>query len=85
MKAKEDAKDEAYDAFMGVASRHRRRHKAFQTSFESNTTAFSDSNSDSKVSDSSNGLDSKDGEGEKEDEENKEEEEDFNSGRSSDV
>ena len=77
LKPEKDANDEAYEAFIRGASRHRRRHKAFLTSFESNTIASSDSDFDSKVSDSSNGLDSKDGEGEKEDEENGEEEEEL--------
>ena len=70
IEGQKEAKDEAYNTFIGDASRSRRRGRAFQTTSDSSKTASSDSDSDSdsEESDSSEGLDSRDGEGEEEDE-----------------
>ena len=53
MKAEKDAKDEAYNAFMGATSRQKIRLKAFQAGSNSSTSASSKSNSESEESDSS--------------------------------
>ena len=74
MKAKEDAEDASYDAFMGNVPRGTKRRKASQTSFNSSAITFSDSDSNLKELDSSDGLDSGDDEGEEEEEEEEEEE-----------
>ena len=68
IEGQKDAKDEAYNTFIGDAPRSRRRGRAFQTTSDSSKIASSDSDSDSEESDSSEGLDSRDGEGEEEDE-----------------
>ena len=73
MKAEEDAEDASYDAFMGNVPRGRKRRKASQTSFNSSAIAFSDSDSNLKELDSSDGLDSGDDEGEEEEQEEEEE------------
>ena len=68
IEGQKEAKDEAYNTFIGDASRSRRRGRDFQTTSDSSKTASSDFDSDSEVSNSSEGLDSRDGEGEEEDE-----------------
>ena len=75
LKAKKDAKDKAYNAFMGAASRHRRRCRAFQVGSDLSTTATSDSNSNLEESDSSDDFNSRDNEGEEEEDEKEEDEE----------
>ena len=75
MKAKKYAKDKAYNAFMGAASRHRRRCRAFQVGSDLSTTATSDSNSNLEESDSSDDFNSGDNEDEEEDEKEEDEEE----------
>ena len=73
MKAKEYAKDEAYNAFMGAAPRRR----AFQAGFDLSIIASSDSDYDLGESDSSDDSDSGNDEGDEEEDEMEEEEEDM--------
>ena len=68
MKAEEDAKDEAYDAFIGAASRWSRRHRAFQADSNLSTSASSKSDSDLEELDSFDDSDSGDDKGEEEEE-----------------
>ena len=60
MKAKEDAKDEAYDAFMGNVPRCKRRCGGSQTSSETSVTTSNGSDSDLVGSDYSEDSDSRD-------------------------
>ena len=69
MKAKEYAKDEAYNAFMGAAPRRR----AFQTSSDLSIIASSDSDYDSEESDSFDDSDSRDDESDEEEEDEEDE------------
>ena len=75
LKAKKDAKDKAYNAFMGAASRHRRRRRAFQVGSDLSTITSSDSNSNLEESYSSDDFNSGDNEDEEEDEKEEDEEE----------
>ena len=72
MKAEEDAKDEAYDAFIGAASRWSRRHRAFQADSNLSTSASSKFDSDLEELDSFDDFDSRDDEGKEEDKEEEE-------------
>lgn len=98
MKAEEDVKEEAYNAFMEATSRCRRRCRAFQAVSDSSTIASSNFDFDSEESDSFDDSDFRDDEGKEEDEkeEDKGEEEgedmapdypqeDFDSGRDSNT
>ena len=75
LKAEEDAEDEAYTAFIGAASRHRRRHRAFQVGFDSSTVASNYLDSNLMESDSSIDSNFRDDEVEEEEEEEDEDEE----------